>query len=87
MKMLSMLFSCYKGFWRAVLASAVVFSGCASMDRQWDAPPESNPDLEAHSSEFRREVIEVTELWILILGEKSRPGFVIPQLQSSGISR
>lgn len=61
MKALSMVFSSFQRSWGVVLVLAVVFSGCASLDRQWDAPPEANPDLAAHSAEFRQEVIEVTD--------------------------
>lgn len=56
-----LFFSSVVRFWSAALILAVVFSGCASMDRQWEEPPAANPDLEAHSAEFRRGVIEVTD--------------------------
>ncbi len=61
MKTLSMFVSRSPVFLSAALVLAVFFTGCASRDRHWDAPPAANPDLAAHSAEFRREVIEVTD--------------------------
>ncbi len=61
MKRAYMALQRFRWFLGVVLVLALVFPGCASLDRQWDAPPAANPDLAAHSEEFRQEVIEVTD--------------------------
>ncbi|RJP44960.1 MAG: MBL fold metallo-hydrolase [Desulfobacteraceae bacterium] len=50
----------YNSFWMAAMIVPVLLAGCSSFKTQPDTIA-ANPDLAAHSSEFRQEVMEVAD--------------------------